>query len=71
MFKSTNQLRGFIIALVVGVGFVTLAVVYLDTESSALMAQLVGVFILIFGLIGLAALLAWLGRFVVRKVKRK
>ena len=71
MAKNPTHIRGFIIALVAGAGFILMAISFLDTESSTLLTQLVAVFVLVFGLIGLAALIAWLGRKLVQKLSRK
>jgi len=70
MLKNPNHLRGFIVAMIVGGGFVALAVTFLDTESSELMIQLISVFVLIFGLIAIAALIAWLTRLAVQKFSK-
>ena len=66
-FKNSNQARGFVITLVVGIGFIMMAIAFLDTESSVLVNQLIAVVILLIFLIGTAALMAW----VVRKLLQR
>ncbi len=66
-FKNSNQSRGFLVTLVVGIGFIMMAVAFLDTESSELLSQLIAVVVLHVFLIGAAALMAW----VVRKILQR
>ncbi len=66
-FKNSNQSRGFLVTLVVGIGFIMMAVAFLDTESSELLSQLIAVVVLLVFLIGAAALMAW----VVRKILQR
>ena len=70
MLKDPSHLRGFIVAMVVGGGFIAMAMAFLDAESSAMMGQLIGVFVLLFGLIAIAALIAWLTRLVFQKLSK-
>ena len=62
MLLKSAYLRGFIITFVVGIGFFVMAVMFLDTQTSDLVKQLLAVFGLIVILMASAALIAWLVR---------
>lgn len=70
MLNNPGQLRGFIIALVIGIGFIVIVVSLADSESTALVGQLTATVALVFILIGLAALIAWLCRRLIQKIQK-
>lgn len=69
-FKNGNQARGFAVTLVIGIGFIMMAMAFLDTESSELISQLIAVVVLLVFLIGAAALMAWLIRKLIQKINK-
>ena len=69
-FKNPQQLRVFAIALVIGAGFIMVAVRFLDTDSGVLLGQLIGVVIFLIVLIGLAAFIAWLVRKILNRIQQ-
>jgi len=67
MFKNPAYLRGFIVTLVIGIGFMMMAVAFFDTETSKLASQLIAVVVLLGVLVGFAALSAWLARKIIHR----
>lgn len=62
MINKTQQMRAFTITIVVGIGFILMAVQFLDTQTSDLLKQLLGVVVLVVLMIALSAGVAWLIR---------